>query len=78
MSIGDGVIPLRLEVDSAMGITLLNSEERIVITDIFQAGDSLSLTMPRYESRFVGTILSDTVSLSDLRYIWLVMFILGD
>ena len=60
MSISDGVIPLRLEVDSAMGITLLNSEERIVITDIFQAGDSLSLTMPRYESRFVGTIFSDS------------------
>ena len=60
MFISNGVIPLRLEVDSVIGITLLNGDERITITDIFQAGDSLCLTMPRYESRFVGTILSDS------------------
>jgi thiol-disulfide isomerase/thioredoxin len=60
MEIENGFIPLRFEVGAALNFTLLNGEERIAITDQFLEGDSLSLTMPRYESRFAATILSDS------------------
>jgi len=61
MDIGDLFIPLRLEVDSFMNISLLNGEEKITINDGVQSEDSLILNMPRYESRFVGSIVSDTI-----------------
>lgn len=60
MEIEDAYINLRFEVDTALNFTLLNGEERIVITDRLLQGDSISLTMPRYESRFTANIISNS------------------
>ena len=60
LTVDDTFIPIRFEVDSALTITWVNSDERIPVTDISLLGDSLFFSMPRFNSDFSGTLLNDS------------------
>lgn len=60
MSTKDTFIPLRFEIDSTLSLTIVNSDERISVSDVQITGDSIRIRLPRFDSEFIGKIQSPT------------------
>ncbi|MFT5183989.1 MAG: thiol-disulfide isomerase/thioredoxin [Flavobacteriales bacterium] len=56
----ESFIPLRFELDSALALTIVNSDERIIVQDIQINNDSIRIRLPRFDSEFIGKIHSTT------------------
>jgi thiol-disulfide isomerase/thioredoxin len=61
MDIDNAQIPLRFEIDKTLNVTIINHTERIFIDSVSLVNDTIHITMPRYNSEFIGIVSADSL-----------------